>query len=335
MTTIRDIANLAGVSIATVSRALTKPELVKPATIALVRAAVEKANYRPNAVASSLRRQRSNNIIVVVPNIHNPFFSSVIQGIENVAHDNGFKILLGETQDDQHRLDLYADMLSTKSADGLILLGSLLPSIVNRALAGQLPIPIPLVLACERFDGLTCPSVQIDNVAASELATSHLVAQGHKRVATITGPLHNLLGRDRLDGFRNALRRGKLKAPKAMIVEGDFSIASGYRGMLRLLALEDRPTGVFCASDEMALGALKAIAEAGLRVPQDVALVGFDDIRFAAYSMPSLTTIAQPSLEIGESAMRLMLNLLVHPVAAAEHIILSHQLIVRDSSVQR
>lgn len=329
MANIRQIAELAGVSVATVSRALSNPAIVKDGTMARVRAAIEQLDYRPNAVASSLRRQRTDTIIVVVPNIGNPFFSGVIQGIEAVAHDNGYRVLLGETQNDLKRLDQYTELLLTKRADGLILLGSLLPTIVDRQ--RQAP-PIPLVLACEWFEGLNCARVQIDNLAASALATSHLLERGKRRLATITGPLDNMLARDRLEGFRHATKLAGLTIGRQYVVEGDFSISSGYATMKTLLSMKTVPDGVVCANDEMALGALNAIREAGLRIPEDIALIGFDNIRFSEYSCPPLTTIAQPAAEIGEAAMHLMLGALRDSPADFGYTVLPHQLIVRQST---
>lgn len=332
MTNIRDIARLAGVSVATVSRALAKPGVVRPATIEKVKQAIAALDYSPNLVASSLRRQRSDNIIVVVPNIHNPFYSGVVQGIENIAHDNGYKILLGETQNNQERLDRYTAMLTSKGADGLILLGSRLPTIVQESLAEDREPPIPLVLACERFDGLSSPSVEIDNIAASRLATEHLIDLGHKRIATISGPKDNPLSGDRLQGYRDALKTAHIRFERNLVVEGDFSIRSGYIAMTRLLARDVRPTAIFCANDEMAIGAQKAAREAGLKMPGDLAIIGFDDIRFAEYAEPPLTTIAQPTVEIGEAAMRLMISVLDGTAAQGERIVLPHELVKRASA---
>jgi len=330
---IRDIARLAGVSVATVSRALAKPNIVRPATIEKVKSAIAALDYSPNVVASSLRRQRSDTIIVVVPNIHNPFYSGVVQGIENIAHDNGYRILLGETQDNQDRLDRYTAMIASRGADGLILLGSLLPSVVRDSLAEGRDSSIPLVLACERFDGLKSPTVEIDNVAASRLAIEHLLEQGHRRIATITGPARNNLTVDRLLGYRDALKAASIRFDRKLVVEGDFSIKSGYDAMTHLLTLDKRPTAVFCANDEMAIGVQKALWDADVAIPDEIAVVGFDNLRFAQYAVPSLTTIMQPTVEIGETAMKLMIGVLTAHIAAGERVVVPHQLVVRASTV--
>lgn len=335
MATIREIAARAGVSVATVSRTFSHPQFVRPQTLDKVREAVDALGYRPNAIARHLRRKRNETVIVIVPQIQNTFFSGIIQGIENVAHDHGFKILLGETRDDQGRLDHYADMVSMRIADGLILLGSLLPTVVKDAIRLQCVSPIPLILACERFEGLECPHVAIDNVAAAEAAVRHLAGEGCMRIAIISGPPGNTLSEDRHLGYQNALRVAGIDRDPALEMHGDFTVATGFAAMKELLALSHRPDGLFCANDEMAIGARQAIREAGLAVPHDIAIVGFDDIRFAEYVDPPLTTIRQPTAAIGEQAMALMINRLKHGETAQRDIILPSELIVRASSVRR
>ena len=331
MANIRDIAKLAGVSTATVSRTLATPEVVMPETRAKVEAAVRELDYRPNALASNLRKRRTQNIVVVVPYIHNPFFSGVVQGIEHVAHGHGHKVLLGESQNNQQRLDTYADMLESKEADGLILLGALLPTSIARAVdAGEVPA-VPIVMACEYFPGLRAPNVRIDNVAAAAAATEHLVQLGHKRVAMITGPSGNPLVKDRVKGYRLQMAKAGLTVPADYVARGDFSVESGYHAMQRLLALTHKPTAVFCANDEMAMGAIRAAREAGRRVPLDLSVVGFDDIRFAEYFDPPLTTIRQPHREIGETAMRLILDVFAKRNALTS-VVLPHALVVRGST---
>ena len=331
MANIRDIAKRAGVSTATVSRALATPGVVTAKTRALVEAAVRDLDYKPNALASSLRRLRTENIVVVVPDIHNPFFSGVVQGIEHVAHTHGHKVLLGESQNSQQRLDTYAAMLVRKEADGLILLGALLPSIVERAVSAGVVPPVPIVMACEYFTGLQAPTVRIDNVAAAATATEHLLQLGHRRIAMITGPSGNPLVKDRLKGYRQQLAKADVTVPAEYVARGDFTLQSGYQAMQKLFALPQKPTAVFCANDEMAMGAIRAAKDAGKRVPQDLSVVGFDDIQFAEYYDPPLTTIRQPRREIGETAMRLILDVFAKRNAPTT-VVLPHALVVRGST---
>ena len=335
MSTIKDVARAARVSVATVSRTLSSPDSVRAATRERVEAAIRKTGYRPNALASRLRRQKSDSIVVVVPSIHNPFFSNVIRGIENLAHLSGYKVLLGESQGNQERLDSYAGMLARKEADGLILLGALLPSILKDPAASN-DGPIPVVSACEYFEHIQLPNVRIDNVGAAVMATDHLIRLGHTRIAKITGPLHNPLSRDRLAGFRQSMSQAKLKVDEELIVNGDFSAPSGYAAMKNILGKQVRPTGVFCSNDEMAIGAARAIKETRLKIPRDISIIGFDDIRFSGYCDPPLTTIHQPQAAIGEMAMQLMIEMLQDEVDragdAVRTIVLPHSLIVRTST---
>lgn len=332
MATIRDIARQAGVSVATVSRTLRDPETVRPVTRERVRAVIAEMNYSPNAIARQLRQRTNETVIVIVPAITNPFFAGIVQSIENVAMELGYRVLLGETQGSQERLDHYAEMVLTRIADGLILLGSLLPSIVRAGLAAGGAPPIPLVLACEPFEGLECPNVLIDNVAASQLAVRHLAERGCRRIATITGPLLNTLCQDRLTGYRQGIAEAGL-AGAEWVVQGDFSIESGYTAMQSLLAGSLRPDGVFCASDEMAIGALKAIHERELSIPGDIAVIGFDDLRFGAFAAPPLSTIRQPTTELGSTAMRLLDDVIHGRAGGKQAIVLPHELVARASTL--
>jgi len=333
LVTIRDIAKRAGVSVATVSRTLREPEAVRPVRRERVQAAIDEMNYTPDAIARQLRRRSNETIIVIVPEIANPFFSGIVQAIENVAHDLGYRVLIGETQGKQERLDYYADMVQTRVADGLVLLGSLMPRIVTNALEnGSRESPIPMVLACEHFDALDCPKVVIDNIAAAHLAVSHLIESGRRRIATITGPLDNPLTVDRLQGYRDALEQAGLAFREDWVAPGDFSIESGYAAMRYLLESGQMFDGLFCAGDEMAVGAMHAIREAGLVIPRAIAVVGFDDLRFGAFAAPPLTTIRQPANELGETAMRMMDAVLHKRPLDQLKVVLPHALVMRGST---
>lgn len=333
--TIIDIAKRAGVSVATVSRSFSHPDKLRPATRDKVNQAIAELDYCPNAMARSLRQMRSKTVIVIVPQIQHTFFSGIVQGIENIAHDNGFKVLLGETQERQERLDYYATMVSSRIADGLILLGPLLPSEVTARSKGGMGQNLPLVLVCERFEDIDCPQVAIDNEQAAYEAVRHLTEQGCRRVATISGPLNNGLSQDRVAGYRRALASAGLPDEPELIIEGSFAVGSGYSAMQRLLAFDRRPDGIFCANDEMAIGALHAIRQAGYSVPDDFAIVGFDDLRFSEFVDPPLSTIRQPTWAIGEAAMRLMIQLLDNEPITNPEIILGHELVLRESSIRK
>jgi LacI family repressor for deo operon, udp, cdd, tsx, nupC, and nupG len=331
MATIRDVARAAGVSTATVSRVLGRPDLVNAETRTSVMAAIESLGYTPNAAAKSLRTLRSGKVLVTVPDIANPFFSLILQGIESAALRAGYAVLLGDTQHDDKREQQYALMLQRREADGLIFLGHRLPK-AAAALVRSMPRgQAPVVNGCEFSPGLGVPSVHIDNAKAAYEVIEHLAQLGHRHVGVVTGPSASPLTRDRLKG---AMARAARDTARIAITEagGDFSIESGIAAGDQLLSGARPPTGIFCFNDEMAIGVLHAARQRGLHVPTDVSVVGFDDIRFAQYSDPPLTTIRQPMRELGEATVRLLINILGGNVKDAVSVTLPHALIVRGST---
>jgi LacI family repressor for deo operon, udp, cdd, tsx, nupC, and nupG len=332
MANIKDIARVAGVSVATVSRALSQPSLVRPATIERIEAAIADLNYEPNHLAAGLRRQRSDNVIVAVPSIYNPFTSAFVEGIENVARANKMRVLLGITEGDIDTLNKYVAMIAGKQADGMILLEKNLPDIVRKPpTKSKMP---PLVAACEYPPDITLPRVRTDNHEASALIVGHLAELGHQRIAAITGPLDQFMSKDRLSGYKLGLLRARLEFDEALVATGDFSLQSGYDAMVRLLDDGADFTAVACANDEMALGALSALQQRGFSVPDEMSVAGFDDLRFGAFASPPLTTVHIPTVELGEAAMRLMLDSLLQSedLQPSREVILPHRLIVRQST---
>ncbi|MBH0113815.1 LacI family DNA-binding transcriptional regulator [Novosphingobium sp. YJ-S2-02] len=330
MANIKDIARHAGVSVATVSRALSNPAIVRPKTIEKIEAAIAELNYERNHLAAGLRRQRSDNVIVAVPSIYNPFTSAFVQGIENVARANNMRVLLGITEGDVSTLNSYISMIAGKQADGMILLENNLPDVVrNPPTTGTIP---PIVAACEYPPELDLPRVTIDNVEAGALVVSHLRELGHTRIACITGPMAQQMSKDRSAGYKLGLMRARIEFDPALVEEGEFSLQSGYDAMIRLLDSGVKFTAVACASDETALGVMSALQHRGISVPGDVSVAGFDDLRFGAFASPPLTTIHVPTAEIGETAMRLMLDRLLQQDQTAREVTLPHRLIVREST---
>ena len=330
MANIKDIAKHANVSIATVSRALSQPEIVSAKTMARIEKAIEELDYEPNHLAAGLRRQRSDNVLVAVPSIFNPFTSAFVQGIENIARANKMRVLLGITDGDPALLDRFVAMIAGKQADGLILLETNLPSIATRKPAGA-SMP-PIVAACEYPADLNLPRVNIDSIEAAALVVRHLAELGHRRIAAICGPSTQNMTRERLEGFRLGLARAQIDPNSAPVFDGDFTLQSGHEAALRLLDEHPDITAIACHNDEMAIGALAACRQRGLSAPADISIVGFDNLRFAEYAAPPLTTIDVPTMDIGECAMRLMLDNLRAPNLPAREIILPHSLVVRESS---
>jgi LacI family repressor for deo operon, udp, cdd, tsx, nupC, and nupG len=330
MSTIQQVARSAGVSTATVSRTLSNPDIVSEVTRRKVQSAVEALRYSPNAAARSLRTLRSGKLLVTVPDIANPFFSLIIQGIEDAAHREGYAVLLGDVGHDEEREERYALVLQRKEAEGLIFLGHRLPQSL-RHLVGRRASTAPIVNGCEFSPSLGVPSVHIDNARAARDAMSHLYGLGHRRIGVITGPLVSPLSRQRLNGVKS--RAASERATQQLIVvQGDFSIPSGLAGAAELLTRKERPTAIFCFNDEMAIGVFDHARKAGLRVPQDLSVIGVDDIRFSQYLAPALTTVSQPMLQIGQETVRLMLEILRGTGRRPKSVTLPHKLMVRDST---
>jgi len=327
---IQDVAKRAGVSTATVSRALSRPDVVSPGTRRRVLRAVEDLGYAPNSAARHLRTLRSRKILVTVPDIANPFFSLILQGIEDEAQRAGYAVLVGDTQHDLKREERYAEMLLRKEADGLIFFGHRLPKPAAELVHAMAPRHAPIVnSACSPRLGV--PSVHIDNVRAAAEAMDHLYGLGHRRIGIVTGPLISSLSRDRLAGAKSRAKAAGA-AHDCIITQGDFSIESGAAAAERLLGSRQPPTAVFCFNDEMAMGVLETARRRGMRVPDQLSVVGFDDIRFARHADPPLTTIAQPMREMGEGTARLLLDIISGATIARVSVTLPHALIRRAST---
>ena len=326
---ILEVAKQAGVSTATVSRVLSRPNMVTAKTRQKVMKAVEQLGYVPNATAKNLRTLRSGKLLVTVPDISNPFFSLILQGIEETAQREGYAVLVGDTQHDIKREEGYASMLKGREADGLIFLGHRLPKEAAELVQSASPNCAPVVNGCEFSPHLGVPSVHIDNAKAATEAMEHLYKLGHRRIGIITGPLASPLSRDRLRGAQACAKARKHEAD-CTVMNGDFSIESGVVEGERLLGQKNAPTAIFCFNDEMAMGVIETAKRRGLRVPVDLSVVGFDDIRFARCTDPPLTTIAQPMRAIGEGTVRLLLEILRG--RTPESVTLPHTLIIRSST---
>lgn len=328
MPTIIEVAALAGVSTATVSRVLSRPEQVSEETRRHVLAVVRSSGYVPNVAARSLRTFRAAKILLTVPDISNAFFASVIRGAEEAARDAGYSVVVGDTRHDPEVEDQYADMLLRREVDGLIFLGHRLPATLGPLLSRK-GTAAPIVNGCEYSPDLGVPSVHIDNAAASADAIEHLIGLGHRTIGVVTGPEISPISRDRLAGaLRAAARNGLCDGLHVRI--GDYAAGSAFEQTRDLLA--NKVTAIFCFSDEMAMGVLSAIGDAGLSCPQDVSVVGFDDLPLARYFQPPLTTIAQPKGLIGRRTVELLVDILRNVESPARQVTLRHDLIVRSST---
>jgi len=329
MATMKDVAQLAGVSTATVSRALMNPEKVSVSTRKRVETAVLEAGYSPNTLARNLRRNESKTIITIVPDICDPYFAEIIRGIEDAAVENDYLVLLGDSGQRKKRESSFVNLVFTKQADGMLLLGTDHPFDVSKPEQKNLP---PMVMACEFAPELELPTVHIDNLTSAFEAVNYLAQLGHKRIAQISGPTTATLCKFRQQGYQQALRRAGVSMNPAYSTVGDFTFEAGAQAVRQLLALPEQPTAIFCHNDAMAIGAIQEAKKLGLRVPQDLSIVGFDDIQFAQYCDPPLTTISQPRYEIGRQAMLMMLDLLKGNDVQAGSRLLEAKLVVRGST---
>ncbi|WP_095407254.1 LacI family DNA-binding transcriptional regulator [Mongoliimonas terrestris] len=306
---IADVAARAGVSTATVSRALTRPDSVSADKRDRVLAAVRELGYTPNAAARNLRAGRTNMVLVVVAKLANPFFAGVVRGADEALAAAGFGMIIGDLDnmpDREHRL---VDLAFAGHIDGALILSGRVPRNGARTMGMA---ALPMVGVCVPTDDPQVPVVMIDDTAAARLQVEHLVGLGHRRLLYLSGPKTNGNEVARWRGFNAAVAAAGLD-PAAMVrVEGDYTFGAGVRGAEAWLGLDPavRPTGVVAVSDEMAIGFMRRLGEAGVRVPETVSVVGFDGIDFADYCAPRLTTIRQPSREMGSEAARRLVRLI-------------------------
>lgn len=295
---IADVARLAGVSTASVSRTLSSPEQVSRETRERVMTAVRATGYRINGAARDLRQRRARSILILAPNLANTFFSRIFAAVQEEAERAGLTVQISDSRVAPDRL---AALGFDGRTDGIMLLdGSLDPALVNAW-------TLPVVQLCEWNAGYDAPGLIIDNVAAAGLAVDHLVALGHRKLLHVEGPRENILGRTRREGFEKAcMAQGAVPH----VMEGGFTLDAGAGAARRWSALRDAPTAVFCASDECALGFISECHRLGIDVPGDVSVIGFDDIDFADRFIPALTTIRQPRDTIGREGFRLLLDML-------------------------
>ena len=329
MYTLKDVAKLAEVSIATASRALSNSDKVNTATREKVQSAANKLGYSINIMARSLRKQESKTILVILPDIGNSSFFEIIHGIEFIAHKAGYKLLLGDARKNQARATSFMDLFISRQVDGIILLTTEID--LSSLEVHHSDRDMPIVMACEYFPGSLLSDVQIQNQQSAAHAVQYLYDLGHRSIATITGPASNIVCSQRLSGYTSTLGKNQLPIIESYIAEGDFSFQSGYNLGRTLLNLDSPPSAIFCQNDEMAIGVLNIAKEMKVSIPADLSVVGFDNIQFSEYCEPSLTTVHLPRQDIGEQTMKLLLERL-RGNKSAQNITLPTQFVVRHSA---
>ncbi len=328
--TLEDIAQLSGFSKSTVSRVINGDPNVSTTTRESIMEVVNKYNFQPNMAARGLAAGKTRVLGLVVPQgigviFTDPFFSLLIQGVSSTCNASDYSVMLWLAEPEYER-QMISKILYNGIVDGIIVSSMLCNDPIIAALSqGRLPF----LLIGRHPTNPSINTVDVDNLNGARQAVRHLALSGRKRIATITGPQGMAVGQDRYQGYLDGLKDHNLSQKPEWIVEGDFTENSGYSAMQKLLT--QKPDAVFVASDPMAIGALRAIAEAGLNTPQDIAIIGFDNNPQASHAVPSLTTVCQSTQQLGALAAETLIDIIQNPSNLPRHIVLPTELIIRDS----
>lgn len=327
---MRDVADRAGVSVTSVSHVINQTRLVSDDLRERVLTAMDELGYQPNALARSLRRKETYTIGVIITNSADPFFAEVTRGVEDACFEQGYNIILCNSDSDLDKELLYANALIKKRVDGILFLAAGGKS--TRHIRTMQEQKISLVVVDRYIPDLAVDTVLIDNARGGWLATHHLIKLGHQRIGCITGPSDLSLSAERVTGYRCALQEAGLTVDETLIIKGNFQFETGYQAAHHFLTNPNPPTAIFACNDLMAIGAINAAIKQGWQVPQRLSVIGFDDIRMAAYTTPMLTTVAQPKYEMGAIATTMLLERLHTQEMAPRQKLLDTQLVVREST---
>ncbi|HEX6606647.1 MAG TPA: LacI family DNA-binding transcriptional regulator [Chloroflexia bacterium] len=326
--TLHDVAAKAGVSAITVSRALNNSGYVSSHTRQRILDAATELNYVPNALASSLRSQRTQLLALLLTDVTNPFWTTVARGVEDTAIDAGYAVILCNTDEDPTKEARYLDLLLRRRIDGLLIAPTVESTELLRTLKRR---KVPFVLIDRQVSGLSADIVRGDSYTGAYRLTAHLLATGYRQIAMIGGPATVSTGEDRVRGYLTALQDAGVAPDEGLIRRGPYRQAWGYAAMQDLLASGRRPAAIFAANNVIALGVLEALRAHDLRVPEDVAVVSFDDFPPSVGAAPFLTAAVQPAADLGRQAMRLLLERLAYPDGEPRDIVLPTELVVRQS----
>jgi len=329
MSTILDVARLAGVSTATVSRVINSPESVREQTREKVLLAMAKCNYKYNALARGFVTKKSNTIGLIIPTINNSVFAESTLGVQEYADQKNIKVVLGNSYYKYSQEENLVKVLRESQVDGLIITTTDLKGEILKSLVDE---NFPLVLLFSTVKGGPISAVGIDNYRGGYLATEHLISLGHKRICMVAGNF-SMTDRSfhRWHGYKKCLRDNGIPYDKELLVQTDYSLLGGRDSIKKLLSLASPPTAVFCSNDYIAFGAIKGAREMGLSLPKDLSIVGFDDMQTASYMVPALTTIRQPAKEMGQRAAKLLLQMIEKKSKPVQDMMES-TLIVREST---
>lgn len=329
MATMKDVARLAGVSTSTVSHVINNDRFVSDATRKKVDNAVKTLNYTPSALARSLKLNQTHTIGMLISASSNPFYSELVRGVERSCFERGYSLILCNTDGDENRMNSNLETLLQKRVDGLLLLSTEIHP-PSRDILRRYPGVPTVMMDWSPFDEGS-DIIQDNSLLGGEMATRHLIERGHKRIACIGGPVDKSPSRMRLEGYRKAMQKAGLPVLPGYETVGDFEFSGGYHATQQLLALKTPPEAIFCCNDAMAVGVYRALYQAGLTVPKDMAVIGYDDIELARYMSPPLTTIHQPKDELGELAVDVLIHRMAQPDLAQQRLQLTPELVTRSS----
>jgi LacI family transcriptional regulator len=330
--TIREVAKRAGVSPITVSRVINNTSYVSAETRARVEATIAELQYVPNKLAQSLRQKQTNTLALLVTDITNPFWTTVARGVEDVVSERGMSVFLCNTDESESKQNTYLNLVLQKQVDGILLVP------VNNQCEAILRIQaqnIPVVVMDRKVTNAQVDVVRCDSEGGAYELVRHLLEQGHRQIALLNGAINVFTAIDRANGYRRALREAQLDINAEQIYHGEFTLASGYDMAQLAINAVPRPTALFAATNFIAIGALRALRDAGLHVPEDMVVVGFDDLPEEIVIEPFLTVAAQPAYEMGQQATELLLTRITEGAAGFQEIILPTELRVRASSCVR
>lgn len=329
MTTLHDVAKAARVSIATVSATINQSAYVSPELQERVRKAIADVGYHPDAIARSLKKRSTQTLGLIISDITNPFFTSLVRGIEDVANGRGYALILCNTDERVEKERDYLRLLRSRRVDGLIMAPAGAVEDYHRFFV---EVNTPLVFIDRKISAVPADSVVVDNVGGARQAVEHLLRLGHRRIATITGLPQISTTHERVQGYREGLERAGLSFDPGLLRCGNSRLEGGYQAALALLALSERPTAIFATNNLMAIGLMRAVAERGLRCPEDLSVACFDDFEWASVFHPRLTTVAQPTYDMGAKAADLLFARLEGTLTGdPKEVVLSPSLVIRDS----
>lgn len=305
---MRDVAERAGLSVSTVSHVINNTRAVSDDSRQRVRSAMEDLGYKPNALARSLRRRKTNTLGMIVPDSANPFFAEVARAIEDASFAHNYSVILCNSEGNLEKQEAYTNVLIENRVAGILFVAAGISTELVNDLEQR---RVPLVVVDREVPGVEVDTVMTNHGQGGCLATQHLIDLGHRRIACIAGNSEVSPSAERVTGYRRSLEDNSLAYDKCLVVKGDFQYESGYEATTQLLALEDPPSAIFACNDLMAVGCISAARQLGLRVPDELSVVGFDDVRLASFTNPTLTTIAQPIAEIGALATKMLLERLL------------------------